>query len=122
MSNFVRKKMTLADGEVSYHEWEGDGPLLHFAHATGFNAEVYQSLLTPLQGGFHVTAADQRGHGFSTLPAAPGEQATWSNFAVDLQHILEKIDRGPAVLAGHSMGGLVSMMVAATHPERVRGL
>src|SRR3569832_2505157 len=58
MSDFVRKKMTLADGEVSYLEWEGDGPLLHFAHATGFNAQVYQSLLTPLQGGFHVTAAD----------------------------------------------------------------
>src|SRR3569832_2505156 len=94
MSDFVRKKMTLADGEVSYLEWEGDGPLLHFAHATGFNAQVYQSLLTPLQGGFHVTAADLRGHGFSTLPAVPGEQATWTNFGIDLANILEKIGRG----------------------------
>jgi len=122
MSDFVRKKMTLADGEVSYLEWEGDGPLLHFAHATGFNAQVYQSLLTPLQGGFHVTAADLRGHGFTTLPAVPGEQATWTNFGTDLANILDKIGRGPAVLAGHSMGAITSMMVAAARPERVRGL
>lgn len=122
MSNFVRKKMTLADGEVSYLEWEGNGPLLHFAHATGFNAEVYKRLLTPLQGGFHVTAADQRGHGFTTLQAMPGQQAAWANFGTDLARILDRIDRGPAVLAGHSMGGTVSMMVAAAHPERVRGL
>ena len=122
MGTFVRKKMTLADGDVSYLEWEGSGPLLHFAHATGFNAEVYQGLLTPLQGRFHVAAADLRGHGFSTLPAVPGEQATWTNFAPELAQILDNIDRGRAVLAGHSMGGTVSMMVAAAHPERVRGL
>lgn len=122
MGNFVRKKMTLADGEVSYLDWSADAPLLHFAHATGFNAEVYQSLLTPLQGRFHVTAADLRGHGFSTLPAVPGEQANWTTFGLDLARILDQLDKKPAVLAGHSMGAITSMMVAAAHPKRVLGL
>jgi pimeloyl-ACP methyl ester carboxylesterase len=122
MGNFTRKNMTLADGEVSYLDWAADAPLLHFAHATGFNAEVYQSLLTPLQGRFHVAAADLRGHGFSTLPAVPGDQADWRTFGADLARILTQLDRGPAVLAGHSMGAITSMMVAAAHPDRVRGL
>jgi pimeloyl-ACP methyl ester carboxylesterase len=122
MGNFTRKKMALADGEVSYLEWEADAPLLHFAHATGFNAETYRSLLTPLQGRFRVAAADLRGHGFTTLPAAPGPQANWETFGTDLGNILDRLDRNGVVLAGHSMGAITSMMVAAARPAWVRGL
>jgi len=114
--------MTLPDGDVSYLEWEAAAPLLHFTHATGFNAQTYRALLTPLQGRFRVTAADMRGHGFSTLPAVPGPQANWTTFADDLPKILDGLDTAPVVLAGHSMGAITSMMVAAKYPERVRGL
>jgi len=122
MPEVARKKMTLPDGDVSYLEWEADAPLLHFTHATGFNAETYRALLTPLQGRFRVAAADMRGHGFTTLPATPGPQAAWANFAHDLEAILGQLDAAPAYLAGHSMGAIVSMMVAAQFPQRVRGL
>lgn len=122
MADPVRKKMALPDGDVSYLEWAADAPLLHFTHATGFNAETYRGLLTPLQGGFRVVASDMRGHGFSTLAAAPGAQAEWSTFTRDLATILDRLDTKPVVLAGHSMGAITSLMVAATHPERVRGL
>jgi pimeloyl-ACP methyl ester carboxylesterase len=114
--------MALADGEVSYLEWPAEAPLLHFAHATGFNAETYRALLTPLQGRFRIAAVDQRGHGFTTLPATPGPQADWTNFGRDLARIIEQLGDAPAVLAGHSMGAITSMMVAAAAPHRVRGL
>jgi pimeloyl-ACP methyl ester carboxylesterase len=123
MTGLVRKNLTLPDGDVSILEGEAGGPLLHFAHATGFNAETYRALLMPLQGRFRVTACDQRGHGFTTLPATPGPQADWGNFGADLARILDTLDpAAPAVLAGHSMGAITSLMVAAAHPERVRGL
>ncbi len=122
MAEPLRKKMALPDGDVSYLEWEAEAPSLHFTHATGFNAQTYRALLTPLQGRFRVTAADMRGHGFSTLPAHPGPQARWTSFAGDLAPIVDAVAKGPAVLAGHSMGAIVSMMVAGTYPERVRGL
>jgi pimeloyl-ACP methyl ester carboxylesterase len=123
MAELARKNLTLADGEVSYLEGAEGAPLLHFAHATGFNAETYRSLLTPLQGRFRVTACDQRGHGFTTLPAQPGPQADWTTFGDDLARILDTLDpSAPVVLAGHSMGAITSLMVAAAHPERVRGL
>lgn len=122
MTDALRKIMPLSDGDVSYLEWPAKGPLLHFTHATGFNAETYRGLLTPLEGRFHVAAADMRGHGFSTLTATPGPLADWTTFGRDLAVILDRLDRGPTLLAGHSMGAITSLMVAASHPDRVRGL
>jgi pimeloyl-ACP methyl ester carboxylesterase len=122
MTDPVRKNMPLADGNISYLDWQAEAPLLHFTHATGFNAETYRSLLTPLQGRFHVAASDMRGHGFSTLTATPGPLADWMQFGADLAQILDGLDKGPAILAGHSMGAITSLIVAANHPGRVRGL
>ncbi|HTW33016.1 MAG TPA: alpha/beta hydrolase [Rhizomicrobium sp.] len=118
----VRKALPLPEGEVSCLQWEGTGPFLHFAHATGFNAETYRGLLAPLADRLAIAACDQRGHGFSTLPTAPGLAKDWIVYRDDLVRILERLDQGPALLSGHSMGGTVSLMAAALHPERVRGL
>jgi pimeloyl-ACP methyl ester carboxylesterase len=63
-----------------------------------------------------------RGHGFTTLEAVPGPLADWTTFGRDLARILDHLANGPAILAGHSMGAITSLMVAASHPERVRGL
>lgn len=122
MTDPVRKILPLSGGGVSCLDWPADAPLLHFTHATGFNAETYRGLLTSLQGRFHVAAADLRGHGFTTLPATPGPQAEWTTFATDLAAILDALDKGPAVLAGHSMGAITSLMVAARYPGRVRAV
>jgi len=117
-----RKKMALPDGDISCLEWPAEAPLLHFTHATGFNAETYRGLLTPLQHRFRVTASDMRGHGFSTLPASPGPLAAWATFARDLASVLDQFSSQPLLLAGHSMGAITSLMVAASEPGRVRGL
>jgi pimeloyl-ACP methyl ester carboxylesterase len=123
MGDFERKNLALADGAVSYLEGAADAPLLHFTHANGFNAETYRALLTPLQGRFRITAADMRGHGFTTLPAVPGMQAGWRIYGEDLARVTDGL-RGnrKVILAGHSMGAIASLMVAATYPDRVRGL
>jgi pimeloyl-ACP methyl ester carboxylesterase len=123
MTSPKRKQMAFADGDVSYLEWEADAPVLHFAHATGFNAETYRALLAPLAGKFHIFAMDQRGHGFSTLRAEPEALKGWDVYGSDLAGFLAKVAGGkPAVLAGHSMGGIASLMVAARHPELVRAV
>ncbi|MEI9994841.1 MAG: alpha/beta hydrolase [Rhizomicrobium sp.] len=123
MAEPTRKNLTLPDGEVSYLEWAAQAPLLHFTHANGFNAQTYRALLTPLQGPFRVTAADMRGHGLTALPAVPGMQEKWAIYGADLSRVIDTLapDR-PVILAGHSMGAIASLMVAAAHPERVRGL
>ncbi len=118
----VRRTLSLPQGDVSHLDWCGDGPFLHFAHATGFNAETYRGLLSPLGGRMRISASDLRGHGFSTLPGTPGLAARWTIYRDDLIRILEGLDEGPASLSGHSMGGTVSLMVAALRPDLVQGL
>jgi pimeloyl-ACP methyl ester carboxylesterase len=122
MSLPVRRSLPLSDGNISYLEWAGDGPTLHFAHATGFNSETYSPLLAPLRAGIRILASDARGHGFTTLRTAPGMARDWKVFRKDLIQFLDATVNGPAILAGHSMGATVSAMIAASWPERVKGL
>lgn len=121
MNSPVRKKVHREQGDVSYLEWDSARPGVHFAHATGFNAETYKSLLSPLASRFQIFASDMRGHGFSTLPARVGENS-WTVYASDLHEFLGAVHPGPLILAGHSMGSIASLMVAARHPEHVRAL
>ena len=46
----------------------------------------------------------------------PGCANNWPHF------IRQEADGGPAWLVGHSLGGMLSLMVACRHPELVRGL
>ena len=92
-------------------------------HATGFNAMTYQSILAPLGLRTKVQAVDLRGHGRSTLPAKPSSLKSWKRYRDD---VIAYLDReapvNKVVLAGHSMGATVSLLVAGARPEKVAGL
>jgi pimeloyl-ACP methyl ester carboxylesterase len=123
MTEAQRKVAALPDGAVSYLEWaNGQAAPLHFAHANGFNAETYRTLLQPLAERFHIFAWDQRGAGFSTLPATPDMAAGWTIFRDDLLKFLARVTDRPVILAGHSMGATASLMAAATMPSKVAAL
>jgi pimeloyl-ACP methyl ester carboxylesterase len=94
---------------------------IHFAHATGFNAESYKRLLEALDPSLDVHAMDARGHGLSQAVADPRKLRSWAPFRRDLERFVETLPR-PTVLAGHSMGATVSMELAARRPELVQGL
>jgi pimeloyl-ACP methyl ester carboxylesterase len=101
----------------------GSGARLHFAHATGMNAQLYAGLLAPLAGEFAITASDARGHGFTGLPADPNALRSWDDLADDLLRLIDMIDGSARwLLAGHSMGAAVSLLAAARRPDRVAGL
>lgn len=99
----------------------GQAPLVHFAHATGMNAQTYQPLLEELATRYTVRAVDLRGHGLSTVPAMPSRLRSWERYIRDLVPIMEHWGQR-AILVGHSMGGAVSCELAATHPRLVSGL
>ena len=122
MEEAHRKQTAFASGAVSYLEWPAQGPDLHFAHATGFNSETYRALLQPLSDSFHVVASDARGHGFTTLETRPGLARGWTVFRNDLLAFLQTSTASPVLLAGHSMGAVTSLLLAAEFPERVCGL
>lgn len=72
-----------------------------------------------------VVRYDQRGHGRSGRLG--GTRPSIDLLGEDLEAVLDQLaPEGPVVLAGHSMGGMTIMAVAARHPEllwrRVRGV
>jgi pimeloyl-ACP methyl ester carboxylesterase len=102
----------------------GRAPDVIWLHANGFNALTYRNTLAPLAGaGLNVLAVDQRGHG-GTPQDGPAEG---KRDALDMRDDLLGLlgvaapDR-PVILAGHSMGGCVSLLAAAEAPSRVRAI
>ena len=61
-------------GHVALYQWQ-DGvsgrPVLHWAHANGFNGHTYAPLLNPLAERFDIYAWDARGHGRTNVSAGP---------------------------------------------------
>jgi pimeloyl-ACP methyl ester carboxylesterase len=92
---------------------------LVFAHANGFNARTYRSLLQPLAASLRILAVDLRGHGATTLPTEIEGRNGWTEFRDDLLALLEAEAADPVVLAGHSMGGTTSLLAAAVRPGAV---
>jgi len=111
-------------GEFSVLRREPSGAetvTVHFAHATGFNAETYSSLLTDLDPAIGLYLMDARGHGRSEASANPRKLRSWRPYRNDLEAFASTLPQ-PLILAGHSMGATVSMELAATRPDLVRGL
>jgi pimeloyl-ACP methyl ester carboxylesterase len=126
MTEPERQYRRIPDGEVWTLEWTGAGeraPWLHFAHATGMNAELYRPLLAPLAGDYNIVASDARGHGRTQLPADPHSLTAWATYKDDLEALLDTYARSnPWLLAGHSMGGTVTMGVAARRRDLARAV
>lgn len=119
-----RRVVAVAGGDIAALEFgPEDRPIdVVFVHANGFNAQTYRALLSPLAGALRILAIDQRGHGATTLPADPEDRRSWRDLGDDLAGLLDALDGPPVVLAGHSMGGTVSLLAAAERPDRVKGL
>jgi pimeloyl-ACP methyl ester carboxylesterase len=91
-------------------------PILHFAHANSYPAGTYRQLFDALRADFDVQALDMHAHD----PAYPVRDG-WHELVDELLAELEARYHGePVILAGHSLGGMLSLMAAARRPELAR--
>src|SRR5688572_27787700 len=96
---------------------EGKPPLLCL-HGGAVTAHWFDFVAGGFTGDYHVRALDQRGHGDSARAEPPDYR--YQSYASDVAQVVEKLDLRDFVLVGHSMGGLVSLIYAATYPGRVK--
>lgn len=120
------ERRTLGEFSYLYRPAKGEAVArVHFAHATGFHAGVYRTLIDRLDPRIEVFALDQRGHGLSRAEADPSRLRSWQIYIDDLTAFLEHIG-GELFLGGHSMGGVVSMgaeaRLAGSSKASVKGL
>jgi pimeloyl-ACP methyl ester carboxylesterase len=110
--------MTLDDGHRVGVTVGGQGVPLVFLHGIALSGRAYVRLLSRLAGmGFLVVALDAAGHGVT--PNLPRNAADLSH-RVDLTlRALDALGLRKAVFMGHSMGGRMTIQLAAVVPERV---
>jgi pimeloyl-ACP methyl ester carboxylesterase len=98
-----------------------DAPLTVFlAHCWTLNQQDWHYQVRDLQRefghGIRIVTWDHRGHGDSN-PVERAE-ATIDNLARDWADLVDDLaPTGPLVLAGHSIGGMTMMQLAATRPD-----
>jgi pimeloyl-ACP methyl ester carboxylesterase len=125
------------DGAELHVETAGDpdSPVtVVFAHGWALSRLSWTTEFDALRDTAHVIRYDQRFHGLSTGPtettasgtagqAGGGEAGDAGGLSIDrlgrdLATVLESVaPSGPVVLAGHSMGGMTVMALAAVAPE-----
>jgi pimeloyl-ACP methyl ester carboxylesterase len=91
--------------------------ILHFSHGNGFPAGSYSTLLSYLSDDFDIGVIDRLGH-HEDYPVTDN----WSYLVKQLIDFFESTYSQPVYAVGHSLGGILSMMVAAQRPDLVKGL
>jgi len=114
-------EQTFDAGEVqlNYAEGPANGPPLLLLHGLGRRWQVFLPLIPALIQRWHIFVPDLRGHGKSSRVARGYHGPQYSE---DIVHLLRERVGAPAVVFGHSLGGMQAMWLASHHPELVRAL
>ena len=97
----------------------GKGTPLMLVHGFPLDSSSWNELIPYLKDHFDLILPDLRGFGKSTTVEAP---YTLSDIADDLAGLLDDLGVEKTALAGHSMGGYISLAFAKKYPQRVSGL
>ncbi len=110
--------VTINGIELVYDK-EGSGPAVVFLHGGNASSVCWEAVVPHFMGEYTCYVLDQRGHGRSGRSSE--KRYSLDDFAADCGVFLEKVTR-PAILVGHSMGGMVALASAAQCPELVRAV
>jgi pimeloyl-ACP methyl ester carboxylesterase len=106
------------NGVKLYYEMRGEGAPVVLLHG-GINTleTTFANLMPELARKYRVVAVEQVGHGHSPDTEAP---RTYAEMADDTAALLGHLGISRADLVGWSDGGIIALLVAVRHPERVR--
>jgi pimeloyl-ACP methyl ester carboxylesterase len=96
------------------------GRTLILVHGFGASVHAWRPWIDRLALDHRLIAIDLPGHGLTQTPA--GYRATLEANAQLVEALATHIGADCFILAGHSMGGAVSLAYAMEHPERLDGL
>jgi pimeloyl-ACP methyl ester carboxylesterase len=91
---------------------------LVLVHGAGSSATIWDRMIPLLGDRWRILAPDLPGHGGEPGPGRP----TVEGYATWLEAYLASQTNGPVVLAGHSMGGAIALLVALRRRVRLAGL
>lgn len=86
--------------------------IIHFAHANGFPAGTYKKLFSYLEDDFEINYIERHGHN-PEFPVTEG----WKFLIKELKTELQARYTKPVIGIGHSLGGILHLLVASENPE-----
>jgi len=108
------------DFDLHLLEWSRDGVPLLLLHGFGNEAHIWDDFAPAVAPHYRTLALDHRGHGDSGWD--PGVRYDLDAMVADVEAVTAELGIERLVVVGHSLGGRVSTLFTARHPERVAGL
>ena len=106
---------------TTYPDCPPGQPLILFFHGNSFPASTYSVMLNELRRrNLQVQALEKIGHN----PAFP-VTSNWPHLVEEVHAFAQPLiaaHSGPVVLVGHSLGGMLSLMLAAQYPHLAHGV
>ncbi|MBM4028629.1 MAG: alpha/beta hydrolase [Planctomycetes bacterium] len=113
------RTVDLEEVPIHYAEAPGPGPALVILHGITGSHTSFLPLMPTLAQGAHVYALDLRGHNLSGR--TPGAYQI-PDYGRDVAAFLQRVVGGPAIVVGHSLGGMIAVWAAVHEPDWVQGL
>jgi 3-oxoadipate enol-lactonase len=103
--------------------WEATGdvsaPVLVLCHALGTDRSMWEPQLDALRASYRVFRVDLRAHGASPVPEGPYSVEQIAN---DVLRAVDAAGLRRFHYCGVSLGGMIGLLLAARHPERISAL
>ncbi|MGH1564801.1 alpha/beta fold hydrolase [Mumia sp. DW29H23] len=103
---------------IAYEETGAGAPLV-LVHGSWSSRRSWDAVVPGLSRSHRVIGYDRRGH--SESERAPG-QGTFAEDVADLAALVEACDAAPAWVVGSSVGGVITLRLAAERPDLLRGV
>lgn len=111
------------DGTTLYYEVIGKGePVLMLSGGPGFSPDYLRPVAEKLSDKYSFVLFHQRGTGKSPVDKYDAEALSIDKLVGDLEALRNELKLERWTIAGHSFGGILSMMYTRKHPGRVRAL
>ncbi|WP_394943612.1 alpha/beta fold hydrolase [uncultured Ilumatobacter sp.] len=104
---------------IYFQDTGGDGPPVILAHGFLMDNEMFAPQVAALRETHRVITWDERGFGQTEFD---GQPFSYWDSAADCLALLDHLGIHRAVVGGMSQGGFLSLRLALTAPDRVRGL
>lgn len=112
------KKVNVNGVQMAYTR-EGTGKPLVLVHGYPLDHTIWNEVIPLLDSDFDIITPDLRGFGQSDVVES---QYKISDMATDIAGLLDQLGVEKTAIAGHSMGGYISLAFARAYQERVTGL
>lgn len=107
------------DAEIHYTD-EGSGFPVLMIHGFGGSYANFQKLADLMKNDYRVIRIDLPGFGLSDFPTVKENENYIADYKDYLGYILDTLHLDSVYVIGNSMGGGVTWLMAADHPEKVK--